>query len=49
VIDGAIPVRKRPAGRPAVSRSGPGKEESQTRRAHRQRMKAFLRATRSVA
>ena len=50
VIDGAIPIKKRPAaGKTAESKNDPGTDESQTRRAHRQRMKEFLEAAKSVA
>lgn len=54
VIDGAIPVRKTPPASLAVSESGeaeagPDRDESTTRRAHRQRMKQFLDASKSVA
>ena len=50
VIDGAIPIKKRPAvNKDSLADTDPGVDESQKRRAHRQRMKAFLKAAKSVA
>jgi hypothetical protein len=50
VVDGAIPIEQGPAADEAApAGTGPGVDESPTRRAHRLRMKAFLKAARSVA
>ena len=50
VIDGAIPIKKSPAAaEPEMTESDANVEESTTRRTHRQRMKAFLQAAKSVA
>lgn len=50
VIDGAIPIKDRPADDEAsLAGTDPDADESQKRRAHRLRMKAFLKAAKSVA
>ena len=49
VIEAKIPIKKSSGSDESGTSRDPGTDESYTRRTHRQRMKAFLAAAKSVA